>query len=569
MKRILWIVVSIAVLGGVGLWSMRFFGESQIDRRLNQVQAQAEARGWAVTWGERSAEGFPVANRVRLKDVALVSKTGVLIRAPELTIARDEAATEALAVRLPSEINLTVPVGQLTRESNPILPERLNVTISTEDALARVGAGENGEITAILNASSLRAAIDQQDFPVKLAVEAGTVTFETDPAEAARRLRLRASTFGVDLRDTSGGGTSVIDSRYTDLAIGATVRASDLAGFIKALGEMSEKLADGAFQSASQSITVSILQPGGGGRPSSLTWTAGPQTGLFQIDKGTLGYSAEDRDIAATLSLPTPQGFVSYKATALFYQRQFELPIIGTGETPRPGSLRIAVEDFLPDDESFALVDPDARLGRDPADLVFDAKGTLRLLLGQRGFPVEFSNISLATFRLAAAGAVAEASGDVEILQPINLPLGEIKVAVTGGAALIGKLKAAGILDDKLAETARAILQVYARPDPTADRHETEVSFTGDGMLINGRTTDGRTPADKAAEDLDPTKPRDDSGGEDGPASDPSEDDSASPDEPDGAPKNDGGAGDASPTEDTDAPEDPETPAGTDEPANE
>ena len=505
MKRIVWIVAIVAIVVGAGYGAMRFLGDSAIERRLEVAKAEALARGWALTVGGQTAEGFPVANRVHLTDVALVSTGGVLIKAANVIVAEDPAAAGALSLRFAGDIDVTVPISQSMRQSNNLLPAKISVTVTSEDMLLRVGAGETGDLTAILTAGALRAALDQTDFPVKISIDAGALSLDSDQTDKGRRIRLKADRFALDLRDTSGNGTSVLDSRYAGLSIGATVRAKTVEEFISGLQTLSEGLVDGAFQSASQVITVSMLQPGApAGRPSHLTWKAGPQTGLFQIDKGTIGYSAEDRDVSAVLDLPTPAGTNTLKATALFYQRQFEVPFVATGQAPRLGSLRIAFEDVVPTDETWSKVDPKAQLDRAPVDLLFDTKATLRVDRGAPGIPVEFSNVSLELFRLAALGGVVEAKGDIEILQPINLPLGEIKVDVSGAKAVISQLGAAGILDDSMQQSADAILQVYARPATDADRHETNIEFTSDGMLINGRTLDGRTP--RARIELSPKK---------------------------------------------------------------
>lgn len=579
MKRILWIVAVVAVLAGLGLWSMRFLGESRIEGALNKAKAEIGARGWALTWGTRQAKGFPVANRVHLTDVALVSELGVLIKVGDVVVAQDTEAPGALVVRLPEEVRLTVPIGALARQQTPFLPPRVDVTFTTEDARLRVGAGETGALTVILTASVLRAALDQSDFPVRLAIDAGSLSLESDVAENARRFRLKSGSFALDLRDSSERGALVVDSRYTELSIGATARADGIDAFFEGLQKLTDQLAKGAFQSASQVVTVSSLQPGAGtGRPTSLTWKAGPQTGVFRIDKGTLGYSAEDRDVVATLDRPTARGFDRYTASMLYYQREFELPFVNTGQTPRPGSLRIAVEDFLPDEATWQGFDPEVKLAREPADLLFDAKASLRLTPGRGGLPIEFSNISLETFRLTALGATAEAVGDVEVLQPIALPLGEIKVILQGAGALVEGLHGIGVLDDEKAEMTRAILQVYARPAADADRHDTEVAFTKDGMLINGRTIDGRTPGRAPEVLLDPTRPSDGTGAPDadpapeegsggGPADGTPEDgDEAGGGAAAGTPSPDADDGSASPTDpltdpsDDDAPD--EVPAG-------
>ncbi len=510
MKRIIWILV-VLVVAGAGAATVWFMGKGEVDRQLDVVKADAAARGWALTWSDREIEGFPVASSVRLKDAALVSEDGILIKAGDVRLVQDKAAPGTVVAELPAKTSIEIPIDGITRQSMPSLPERVIIDIASEDLRMILKASEGAPPAIVVTAGLVQATMDQDDAPVKLAIDARTLELVTEPDGKARKIRLKASTLTSDTRQVAEADAMTMVSQYSDVQIGATVAALDVDGFLAAYKALAENLIDGAFQSAKQSITISFFQAG---QPLTLTWAAGPQTGLFSIDKGIVTYDSEDRDVKIVVDNRSMG--MTVDATALFYQRRLQFPLTGGGATPREGAFRIAVEDFLPGDAGWQMVDPTAALGREPMDLLFDSKATMRLAGGGGGIPVEFSNVTLDAFELNALGATASATGDVEILQPINLPLGEIKVKMTGATALIGKLRQIGLLDDQRAQMADAILQVYARTGDGSDSHNTEVAFTNRGILVGGRPIDGSSVPDDASP-LDPTT---DGAGDSGDAAD-------------------------------------------------
>ena len=500
MKRIAWIAIGVVVLAGVGLGALYYMRQGQVDAQLEAVKARLAERGWTVTWAAKEVDGTPfLSDRVRLAGTALVSEGGVLVKLGDITITEDEASPGALAASFPPETTVEIPVGGLAREQMPILPERLTIAVASEAMRLVLRDTGDAEPMMVLFADRLRATVDQEDFPITVAVDAASLEGASEPAPGSRKLRLKSNDFALDLRDASGPAPTIVDSRYTELQIGATIEAGDFAEFQEKFRALAENLIQGAFQSSGQTIVVSSM--GGGGQPQTLTWKAGPQTGIFGIDQGTFTYDSEDRDIEVAVEVPEVSG--AFDATALFYQRRIKLPLVGPGSSPRDGALRIAVEDFMPGETLWKSFDPTGRFEREPADLLLDATSSMRLAGGQgRAVPVELSNVSLNELKVAALGATVDASGDVEILQPINLPLGRIDVSLTGAGALIDKLRGIGVLDEGLADQADAILQVYARAAEDADRHQTEIAFTNDGLLINGLSTDGPPPPSDPGEDL-------------------------------------------------------------------
>ena len=394
MRRIVWIAIGVVVLAAVGLGALHYLRQGQVDSQLAAVKARLAERGWTLTWSGQEVDGTPfLSDRLRLLETSLVSDRGMLFRIGDVAIAEDEAVPGALAATLPAETIVEVPMGAFAREQMPILPERLKIAVSSDGLRLVLHDTGDAEPMILLAAGSLRAAVDQDDFPIKLAVDATALEGASEPAVDARKLRLLASDFAIDLRDTSGPGPGVIDSRYRDLQIGMTVGATGVDDFAEKFSQLAEKLVSGAFQSTGQTIVVSSVD-GADGRPQTLTWKAGPQTGIFEIDGGILTYDSEDRDIEIAVELPGMAA--AFDARALFYQRRIKLPLVGGEATPREGALRIAVEDFMPGEGLWKSFDPGERFDRDPADFLLDTTATMRLASGQgRAIPAEFSNVSL------------------------------------------------------------------------------------------------------------------------------------------------------------------------------
>ena len=96
------------------------------------------------------------------------------------------------------------------------------------------------------------------------------------------------------------------------------------------------------------------------------------------------------------------------------------------------------------------------------------------------------SNISVNALNASALGGEVEASGDIEVLQPINLPLGKLDVRLSKANAVLLGLMRAGLIDEPTWTAATAMLQVYARPADGDDMWETDVTFGNDGITVNG-----------------------------------------------------------------------------------
>ena len=90
-------------------------------------------------------------------------------------------------------------------------------------------------------------------------------------------------------------------------------------------------------------------------------------------------------------------------------------------------------------------------------------------------------------YRVTGIGAWS-GKGDIEGLQPLYLPLGQINVKLDGANGLIDALARGRWIPRQVRDKATAMLQGYARPigDGADDKLETEINFETQGIFMNG-----------------------------------------------------------------------------------
>jgi len=497
MKRIL-IVVAVLVLLGAGGWTaMWFIGRGEIEKHIALERTDLAARGWTVTLGDMSIGGFPFGYRVTMTEFAAVStENGILVRAPALVVAADGDVDGRYVAALPEGLSVDLPLSEFVRRQNQLLPKVVKIAVRGEGLQFSAGGSDSGLDSFGLRAGALAMAIDQPDFDIKIGFAATGVDAVLEPDPQGRQLRFSAARVRAGLEDHSVGEKPTFLTRYDTVTAAMLVSASGLDNFMTGLAERRAGLVEGTFESAGQEIVATILtavdQP-----VARVTYRAGEQTGGFGIDEGNLTYRAEERDVAMELVIPPAGARVArlYSGTAEVYERSLRLPVWTGQSEPHEGTLRLSLTGVAADEDVWNAQDPEGVLDRAPGEVQVDITSTLRFGgTGGGGLPVEFSNVSVNDLSLGALGATAKVKGDVEILQPINLPLGALGVRLSGAGGLIDALKAAGLIDDKTHETAAAILEVYARRALDEDRHETVVSFENEGIRINGRALGGLPP---------------------------------------------------------------------------
>ncbi|MBF9044558.1 DUF2125 domain-containing protein [Rhodobacterales bacterium HKCCE4037] len=166
---------------------------------------------------------------------------------------------------------------------------------------------------------------------------------------------------------------------------------------------------------------------------------------------------------------------------------------LAAGEEPQDMSLRIAVENLVAGDGIWAMMDPTNSIPRDPASLVLDATGQVRLFMNLLEMdpeemdtpPGELRALNISELRLGAGGA--ELTGTAELTfapnQLMPIPVGAANLQLSGGNALLDALMAGGLLPAEQGAFVRGMVNVFARPGAAPDTLETTVEFGADGSI--------------------------------------------------------------------------------------
>jgi hypothetical protein len=209
----------------------------------------------------------------------------------------------------------------------------------------------------------------------------------------------------------------------------------------------------------------------------------------FKSGPGTMAFSAP------TTPLPINIGFAEL-ATDLKFP-------VATSEAPTPFTFLMKMVDFTLPPEVWGMVDPTGQLPQDPATLVVDTTGMVRLLAdfnaepapGEIPPPPEVSAVSIQEIRLKIVGAELTGSGDLTLdntdlvtFGGMPAPTGVLNFTVTGANGLLDKLTAMGLVPEDQLMGVRMMMGVFAKPaEDGSDSLTSQVEFKDKGLFVNGQ----------------------------------------------------------------------------------
>lgn len=495
MKRFVAIGAIVVVLLAAG-WSLFWWlGRDSLVRAFDAEVARLQATGWTIDWAGRRVGGFPFDYVIRLTELsAAYPASGFSVRLPHASVESDGA--EAVLVRLPERFAADLPLPSPAGAE----AEGAAQTGEAESSAVMQTTGEaSGLVVRLAGAASMEQTVqvDAQSLVWRARPSWGAtdqvLTFEgldagTTTGGAETTFRLQADRYGVEADVEGAGGSSAMAASYR----GLTLTGRTNVPTTEALGEMLYAGAPGQLELALQAGPAESRIVGGEGeRRGTLDWQGGSITGVATLSSGRIDIQGETRQNVWTLAPETPGTMIGGGLSAGMVQATYSMPMAPAPE-PDDMAIRLALLDVGLDEAAWQAIDPQGALPRAPAELVLDLAGTARVtrrideMNGGAPPPFEVSELVVREIALDALGASVRASGDVEFLQPIGLPLGTIQVGMTGVAALIDALGRAGVLAPGMVEMADAMLTVYARPAEGGDAWTSEITFTDQGPLVNG-----------------------------------------------------------------------------------
>lgn len=199
----------------------------------------------------------------------------------------------------------------------------------------------------------------------------------------------------------------------------------------------------------------------------------------------------------ASSEIPMPE----VNVTLGDYRLAVNLPIAQSDDLADFSVLARLVDLVLPDD-IWGMFDPMGAFPRDPATLVLDAKGKVKVLAdimnpspAHMGEPGELHALELEAFQLRAVGTELTGRGsftfdnsDTETFDGMPRPIGAIDLMLVGGNALIDKLIQMGMLPQDQAMGARMMMGLFGRPGDGPDTLTSKIEFpAAGGIIANGQ----------------------------------------------------------------------------------
>ncbi|MEM7506058.1 MAG: DUF2125 domain-containing protein [Pseudomonadota bacterium] len=487
-------VLVVAALGWTGLW---FWVKGQIETRMDAEIAQIARGGDKISFAERSVAGFPFTHRTVLTDVVGEMADGQIIyKAPDLVIDWNLQERDQVTVTLPATFTGEFVPPEDLRESSPDLPERMVFDFETVDTkIVAEGppgvarqlqmTGESIVMVHSFAATDAHFAIEFQKIDTNATIPADPEVGEVISAGTLELIDYALSMVGED------GRRVTMEGQVEDVQITGTSNIRQPAHLEAMMaGDLAYALS--ATYNMGNAITRIRVDGDEENQGGTLTSTTGTSAAVMELANGTLDLRGEARTNAWEVT-PDDEA-VPYRGTVaidmidLIYKVPF-----APSEEMLPFDVKLAMIGFQPDEVLWTAFDKDAVLARDPAEMTVDFEGTMRLTKQQgevrpgEAPPVAFGNLIINRIDLAALGATAKATGDVEFIQPLNLPQGRVKVTLTQVMETLTKLVEAKIVTPDFLLVGSLMAQNYLVEDPETGAMIADIEMGPTGYTINGQ----------------------------------------------------------------------------------
>ncbi|MFN4154223.1 MAG: DUF2125 domain-containing protein [Paracoccaceae bacterium] len=231
---------------------------------------------------------------------------------------------------------------------------------------------------------------------------------------------------------------------------------------------------------------------------------ASNETGHFRARMGAeaLRYGAGGTGVSLTVTgadIPFPQVKLTYDEASF----DFLMPLLAT-DTPTDFSFLTRIVGLAISDDIWAMFDPTVALPREPATVVIDTKGKVRLTadlvdetamaaLGDAA-PGELHALDVTDLTIKFAGAELNGTGgvtfdnsDMVTFDGVPAPTGRFDLVIRGGNGLLDKLVTMGVIPQDQAMGARMMIAMFAKPGDGPDVLNSSLEFRDKGFYANGQ----------------------------------------------------------------------------------
>ena len=362
--------------------------------------------------------------------------------------------------------SIGISLAGLTVEGDTLPPEVLRMTMTLEGV-----------------ASTTRMQLaDMRSFEQRMDVASASYDVAFDDPESEDK-----GSFAGSLQDLGfeGSGTLPLE-----------MDSSDLPQMLKAGFGF-----DGTFTYAAGSGDMSGIAEGD---QFALSSTSGGGAFSVAMDATHLAYDLSQNQSEITMQtaeLPFPVTIAMQKAAFAL-----DIPIAQTDEQ-QPFSFGLTIADFTMPEELWSIFDPAAILPRDPATIIVDLSGKVRLLADlldpeiaetledSEQPPGELHALTINALRVSAAGAELTGTGDftfdnsdLESFDGMPAPSGTAQMKLVGANGLIDKLIQMGVMSEEDATGARMMIGMVAVPGDGPDTLNSEIEINDQGQILaNGQ----------------------------------------------------------------------------------
>ena len=500
MKKLIAIaaaIVLVAIAGWSGLW---FAGRGAVADRIDREIAQLEAQGFEVNHGSREIGGFPFAYKVTHRDVTVMEPTGGSVyRLPEVTSEVTAADTDKLVSRFPAKFSLDVPLDEAQRASWPGMPEILTFDVeSTDLVVISDGVPGKGQEFAI-TAKSLLLVTGSAEQPLNFAVEftvldsTGILPALSSGLPATSATTIERLDYAYSTSAPHGIAVNIVAS-IDNLRVTGTSDARDQAAMQALLA------GTGTYSMAYQTgASQGVVRAGAGPeqQEGSLKFEAGSTAGTVSLANGIFEIATASQANRLTVTTgPEIPGGKPFGGE----MRAVEMHVSGPfapSDTMAPSAFRFALDQIVPDEALWKLIDAGGKLPHDPARLTIELDGTARitgdLMQHSPGEapPFEFGNVSIKSTDIDALGAGLTTRGDIAFTQPLNQPMGTVTVTLNKAEELMLNLAAAGLLDPITVQTVMMMAPGFTTPGAEPGELVSRIELNADRISVNGQLIGG------------------------------------------------------------------------------
>lgn len=302
-------------------------------------------------------------------------------------------------------------------------------------------------------------------------------------------------------KDASSQSDAQLTATLADLGV---TYALDFAGMSRMGENVAEALRAGAsiagsFDHGLMDFSMDVTDPNG---PTRITATSESGGMTFAMDGAGVVYELDGAGTAMTVSgpeIPFPELKVNYGELAA----RLSLPLLASPDLSDFTFLTRLV-DLSVSEELWGMIDPGNALPHDPATVIIDTKGKVRLttdLVDEAAMaalaeaaPGELHALDITELRASVAGAELTGAGaftfdntDLETFQGLPAPSGKLDLRLVGGNVLLDKLVTMGLLSEDDANGARMMISMFANPGATPDELTSTLEFKDKGFYANGQ----------------------------------------------------------------------------------